>query len=424
MALGDALIALGGSFLAAGVIARIGTRVGLPTIPLFMLAGIVFGPHTPGLALVENPADLGLIAALGLIFLLFYLGLEFSLDDLVEGGRRMVLAGAVYILLNVGGGLAFGFAVGWGFREAMVLAGVIGISSSAIVTKLLIDLGRLGNPESRLILGVIVVEDVFLALYLAVLQPVLSGADSVAAAAASFGRAFAFLVALTAVARWGARLVNRLVSTRDDELLVVMFTGLAIFTAGVAEEFGVSDAIGAFMIGLILSSTKAAPRIRQFVHPLRDAFAALFFFAFGLSIEPGDMLSVAWPIAAAVAITLLLNVAAGTAAAKLNSFGRREAVNISLTVLSRGEFALVLATMALAAGLDTRLAPFIAGYVLILALLGPLIASRSEAIVSLVSRGSRRSGKGRADDPSEGEKRADGPADGEDPGEREARDPA
>ncbi|MFC7644419.1 cation:proton antiporter [Streptosporangium lutulentum] len=85
MALGDALIALGGSFLAAGVIARLGTRIGLPTIPLFMLAGIIFGPHTPGLALVENPADLKVIAALGLIFLLFYLGLEFSLDDLVEG---------------------------------------------------------------------------------------------------------------------------------------------------------------------------------------------------------------------------------------------------------------------------------------------------------------------------------------------------
>ncbi|MGS2648178.1 cation:proton antiporter domain-containing protein [Streptosporangium sp. LJ11] len=130
MALGDALVALGGSFLAAGIIARLGTRIGLPTIPLFMLAGIVFGPHTPGLALVENPADLKVVAALGLIFLLFHLGLEFSLDDLVSGGRRLVPAGVGYIVLNVGGGLAFGFAVGWGTREAMVLAGVIGISSS------------------------------------------------------------------------------------------------------------------------------------------------------------------------------------------------------------------------------------------------------------------------------------------------------
>ncbi|MFC7644418.1 cation:proton antiporter [Streptosporangium lutulentum] len=304
-----------------------------------------------------------------------------------------MLAGVVYILLNVGGGLAFGFAVGWGTREALVLAGVIGISSSAIVTKLLVDLGRLGNPESRLILGIIVVEDVFLALYLAVLQPVLSGADSFGAAAISFGRAFAFLIVLTALARWGTRLVNKLVNTRDDELLVVMFTGLAIATAGVAEEFGVSDAIGAFMIGLILSSTRAAPRIRKLVHPLRDAFAALFFFAFGLSIEPGDMLSVAWPIVIAVVITLVLNIVVGALAARLNSFGTPEAVNISFTVLSRGEFALVLATMALAAGLDGRLAPFIAGYVLVLALLGPLIASRSEQITRLLPDRGRKAEK-------------------------------
>ncbi|MFC3983538.1 cation:proton antiporter [Streptosporangium jomthongense] len=390
MALGDALIALGGSFLAAGIIARLGGRIGLPTIPLFMLAGIIFGPHTPGLALVENPADLKVIATLGLIFLLFYLGLEFSLDSLIAGGSRLALAGTVYILLNVGGGLIFGFALGWGTREALVLAGVVGISSSAIATKLLVDLGRIGNPESRLILGIIVVEDIFLALYLAVLQPVLSGADSFAAAALSFGKAFAFLIALTALARWGTRLVDRLVTTKDDELLVVMFTGLAILTAGVAEELGVSDAIGAFMIGLILSSTKAAPRIRRLVHPLRDAFAALFFFAFGLSIEPGDMLSVAWPVAIAVVLTLVFNVAAGALAARMNSFGATQAVNISLTVLSRGEFALVLATMAVAAGLDGRLAPFIAGYVLILALFGPLIASRSEWFARLLPGGRER----------------------------------
>ncbi|GLW10161.1 transporter [Microtetraspora sp. NBRC 13810] len=386
MALGDALVALGGAFLAAGIIGRLGSRIGLPTIPLFMLAGIVFGPHTPGLALVDDPGELKVIAALGLIFLLFYLGLEFSTDDLVRGGGRLVAAGTVYIVLNVGGGLLFGLALGWGWREALVLAGVIGISSSAIVTKLLVDLDRLGNPESRLILGIIVVEDVFLALYLAALQPVLGGADSVASAALSFGRAFAFLLVLAAVARWGARLVSRLVHTEDDELLVVSFVGLAVLVAGVAEELGVSDAIGAFMIGLILASTRSAPRIRKLVHPLRDAFAALFFFAFGLAIDPGDVWSVALPVTIAVLLTVVLNVAAGVIAARMHSFGRLQAVNVALTVLSRGEFALVLASLALAAGLDGRLAPFIAGYVLVLALLGPMVAARSGWLVRMVTR--------------------------------------
>ena len=142
-----------------------------------MLAGVIFGPNTPGIALVDDPHSLELLAALGLILLLFHLGLEFSLGDLLAGGRSLLTIGAIYLALNIGGGLAFGFALGWGSQEALVIAGAIGISSSAIVTKLLTELHRLANPESRLILGIIVVEDVFLALYLALLQPVLGKAD-------------------------------------------------------------------------------------------------------------------------------------------------------------------------------------------------------------------------------------------------------
>ncbi|GAA2458642.1 cation:proton antiporter [Actinomadura vinacea] len=370
--------------MVAGLLARAGVRIGLPTIPLFMLAGILCGPHTPGIALFDDPADLKLLSALGLVFLLFYLGLEFHLDDLVSGGGRLLLAGGFYLLLNVGGGLAFGFALGWGGREAFVLAGVIGISSSAIVTKVLMDLGRLGNPESRLILGIIVVEDVFLALYLALLQPILGGASGFGEAAAEFGKAFALLLVLACVARWGARWAGRLVDVKDDELLVVTFVGLAVLTAGIAEEFGVSDAIGAFMIGLILGATRSAERIRTLVHPLRDAFAALFFFAFGLQIDPGDLASVAVPVLLAVLLTVVLNLSAGLLAGRIHGYGRVPSANVALTVLSRGEFALVLASMAAAAGLDSRLAPFIAGYVLVLAVAGPLAVTRSERLGRLL----------------------------------------
>src|SRR6201999_5204 len=126
---GNQLVALGGALVAAGLFARFGRRIGLPTIPFFMLAGIVFGPNTPGISLVDDPHDLELLAAVGLIMLLFHLGLEFSLGDLLAGGKNLLLIGAVYLALNVGGGLAFGFALGWGGREALVIAGAIGISS-------------------------------------------------------------------------------------------------------------------------------------------------------------------------------------------------------------------------------------------------------------------------------------------------------
>ncbi|MFF9029869.1 cation:proton antiporter [Streptomyces iakyrus] len=383
----DSLLALGGAFLAAALLARLGGRIGLPTIPLFMLAGILLGPHTPGLVIVEDAHDFEMLSALGLVLLLFYLGLEFHLDDLKSGGRRLLTAGGIYLVLNVGAGLGFGFALGWGVREALVLAGVLGISSSAIVTKVLIDLGRIGRPETRLILGVIVVEDIFLALYLAALQPVISGAQGVGDMVLQGAKAFGFLLLLAAAARYGTKPVGRLIATRDNELLVISFLGVAVLVAGVSEVLGVADAIGAFMVGLILAGTPSGPRIRDLVHPLRDAFAAIFFFAFGLSIDPGDIVSVVGPVAAAAALTLVMNVLAGLLVARVYGHGIEPAAEIATTLVARGEFALILAAMAAGAGLDTRLAPFIAGYVLVLAVLGPIAAGRAHLLARALRAG-------------------------------------
>ncbi|MFI8891849.1 cation:proton antiporter [Streptomyces paradoxus] len=383
----DSLLAMGGAFLAAAFLARLGGRIGLPTIPLFMLAGILLGPHTPGLVIVQDAHDFEMLSALGLVLLLFYLGLEFHLDDLKDGGRRLLTAGGIYLLLNVGAGLGFGFALGWGVREALVLAGVLGISSSAIVTKILIDLGRIGRPETRLILGVIVVEDIFLALYLAALQPVISGAQGVGDMVLQGAKAFGFLLLLAAAARYGTKLVGRLIATRDNELLVISFLGVAVLVAGVSEVLGVADAIGAFMVGLILAGTPSGPRIRDLVHPLRDAFAAIFFFAFGLSIDPGDIVSVVGPVAAAAALTLVMNVLAGLLVARVYGYGVEPAAEIATTLVARGEFALILAAMAAGAGLDARLAPFIAGYVLVLAVLGPIAAGRAHLLAHALRAG-------------------------------------
>ncbi|MGX9227686.1 cation:proton antiporter [Streptomyces albus] len=377
----DTLLAMGGAFVAAAVLARLGNRIGLPTIPLFILAGILLGPHTPGFVLVDDPHQLEMLSALGLVLLLFYLGLEFHMDDLKAGGRKMALAGGLYLALNVGAGLGFGFAVGWGTSEALVLAGVLGISSSAIVTKTLVDLGRIGNPETQPILGIIVVEDIFLALYLAALQPVLTGADSLGSALGQIAKAFAFLLLLGLAARFGTRLIGKLFATRDNELLVISFLGAAVLVAGIAEEFGVADAIGAFMVGLMLGNTASGERIRELVHPLRDAFGAIFFFAFGLSIDPGDLPTVLVPVLVAVAVTVAMNILAAICAARIYGFDSVPTANVATTLLARGEFALILATMASAAGLDDRLAPFIAGYVLLLAVLAPLAAGRTHHLI-------------------------------------------
>lgn len=384
--MGHTLVALGSAFIAATVLGMVGRRLGLPTIPLFMLAGIVFGPNTPGIELVSHSEDLEMVAIIGLVLLLFYLGLEFSLNDLIDGGTRLLGSGALYILLNVGGGVLLGLSFGWGGAEALVVAGIVGISSSAIVTKLLVELRRLANPETKLILGVIVVEDVFLALYLAALQPLLSDVSGAGEALLIFGRALLFLIALTAFARWGGGLVGRALGRADDELLTIAFLGMALLGAGLAEEAGVSDAIGAFMIGLVVASSSVAGRVERLVLPLRDAFAAAFFFTFGLTVDPGDVASVAGPVLAAAALTLVMAVAAGYSVGRLNDLRPKGAANLALTLIARGEFALILVSLAIPAGLDDRLAPFAAGYVLLLALGGPLLAANTTWLAAVYRR--------------------------------------
>jgi CPA2 family monovalent cation:H+ antiporter-2 len=168
-----------------------------------------------------------------------------------------------------------------------------------------------------------------------------------------------------------------LVARTDDELLTVCFVGVAILGAGVAEELGVSDAIGAFMVGLVFAGSPARARIERLVVPLRDAFGAVFFFAFGLTIDPTDVGIVVVPVTIAIVLSLVLNLVAGVVAARVFGYGRIEAANIGFTVLGRGELSLVVASLAVAAGLDERIGPFVALYVLALALIAPILSARA-----------------------------------------------
>ena len=372
------LVGLGAVVLLAGLVARLGRRVGLPSIPCYMVVGIAFGPGTPGPVLIEHPEDLSVLAALGLVLLLFHLGVEFPVEQVLGSGRRLFIAAAAYIGLNIIAGLLLGLALGWGTSEALVIAGALGISSSAIATKLLIELHRLTNAETPVILGIIVIEDVFLAFYLALLSPVLSAADSPLELVGDIAISFGFLLLLFVVARYGARAVGSLIGSREDELLAVLVVGLVVLVAGLSEEVGVSDAIGALLIGLVVSRTSVRERVERLVTPLRDVFAAVFFVVFGLTIDIGELGGVALPALIAVFTTLVMNLTAGVITARLFGFNQRGAANIGLTILGRGEFSLILATLAIAAGLDPRIGPFVALYVLILAVVSPLLAANSQ----------------------------------------------
>jgi CPA2 family monovalent cation:H+ antiporter-2 len=391
------LMVLGALFVIAYLLGRLGKLVRLPAIPIYMIVGLLASPHTGFFPLNFDAVDINLVAVFGLILLLFNLGLEFDQDEFFGNAGRLLVSGGTYIVLNMGVGYLYGAMVGWGPREALVIAGMVGTSSSAIITKMLIELGRLANKETPAILGATVIGDVFIAIYLAIVSVVLSGKTQFWPVVLQLSIAAVFLVAMFAVARWGGRVVSALFRTRDDELFTILFFGLALLFAGIGELIGVTDAIGAFLIGLVLGASRHAPKVERISIPLRDVFAAFFFLNFGLALNIGEFGSVVWIVLIAVGLTLVLNLISGWLIAWFNRLDARAGLNIATILMNRGEFTLILATLSLAAGLNQKLEPFAGLYVLIMAILGPVLAANSERIGSALfrPRGSRASTKPR-----------------------------
>jgi len=393
MHLGDDLIVLGLLLLVAYVLGRLGKLIGLPAIPIYMLVGLLASPHTGWFPLNFESNYIELIAIFGLVLLLFNLGLEFDQDEFFGNFGKLIISGGSYIIVNMGVGLVFGFMLGWGTREALIVAGMTATSSSAIVTKLLIELNRLANKETPMILGVTVVEDIFIAIYLAIVSVVLSGETDFWPIVGKLAIAFTFLVVMFTIARWGGRFVSRLFRTKDDELFTILFFGFAVLFAGIGEVLGVTDAIGAFLIGLVLGATKFRNKIEHIAIPLRDVFAAFFFLNFGLALNPAKFPEVVIPVMIAVVLTIVLNIAAGQFVAWLNGMGAQAGINTTVILQNRGEFALILATLSLSAGLDERIQPFAGLYVLIMAVIGPLLAANSEKIGGMILRTGRSARK-------------------------------
>jgi CPA2 family monovalent cation:H+ antiporter-2 len=390
MHLGEDLAILGILLLVSYILGRLGKFIGLPAIPIYMIVGLLASPYTGWFPLNFDNSYIQLIAIFGLILLLFSLGLEFDQDEFFSNAGKLIISGGSYIVVNIGVGLAFGFMVGWGSREALIIAGITATSSSAIVTKLLIELRRLPNRETPMILGVTVVEDIFIAIYLAVVSVVLSDQTELWPAVGTLAIAFTFLVVMFTIARWGGRVVSRLLQTKDEELFTILFFGLTVLFGGIGEILGVTDAIGAFLIGLVLGATRFRNRIENIAIPLRDVFAAFFFLNFGLTLNPAQFPGVILPVIGAVVMTIALNIIAGQFVARLNGFGIQEGINASAILQNRGEFALILATLSLSAGLNPLIQPFAGLYVLIMSVMGPILAAYSQRIGAVIHRTRRK----------------------------------
>ncbi|MBY9082270.1 cation:proton antiporter [Paenibacillus sp. HN-1] len=379
-----ALIALSGLIAA---------KFRFSVIPFYILIGMAVGPHAFKLwhldfRFIESAELIEFMGRIGVLFLLFYLGLEFSVGRLLKAGKSIAVGGTIYILINFSLGMLLGLGLGFPVKEMLVIAGITTISSSAIVAKVLVDLKRTANPETEMILGIIMFEDVFLAVYISILSGlVLSDSSSIGGVLMSAGIALVYMLGLLIVGRKLVPVLNRVLNIRSGELFAIVVFAALFLVAGFSETIHVAEAIGALLIGLVLAETEHAKRIEKLIIPFRDFFGAIFFFSFGLSIDPltlgGEAL---WYALAAVVVTLIGNFIAGMLAGRTANLNPRASSNIGLTIVSRGEFSIIMANLGKAGGLLAILQPFAAMYVLILAILGPLLTKESKVIYLALNR--------------------------------------
>jgi monovalent cation:H+ antiporter-2, CPA2 family len=383
---------VGTALVLVAFAAILANKLNFSIIPFLIILGMVVGPHAPTIGIIdlkfiESTPFIEFLGRIGVLFLLFYLGLEFSIGKLIRSGKSIVTGGSIYILINFTLGLLFAFIMGFPLKEILIIAGIITISSSAIVAKVLVDLRRTGNAETELILGIIMFEDIFLAVYLSVISGLILGdSTSLIGSVTSVLIAFGYMLLFFIIARKATPFLNKILNIASNEIFIIVIFASLFFIAGFSETIHVAEAIGALLLGLVFSETNQGERIEHLVVPFRDFFGAIFFFSFGLSIDPLALGGAVWLALGAVAITIIGNFVAGMIAGRKAGLSHKASSNIGLTIVSRGEFSIIMANLGMAGGLMTILQPFSALYVLILAILGPILTKESGKIYKQLNK--------------------------------------
>jgi CPA2 family monovalent cation:H+ antiporter-2 len=365
------LIELGGLVLLLAILARIASRFGFSPIPLYLLAGLAFGDGGVfPLVTAESFVQAG--AEIGLILLLFSLGLQSNAGEFIETLRASGPAGATDLALTFVPAVAAGLALGWDPLAAILLGGVAYNTSSSVAARILEEMGWLGNRETPVALAVTVIEDLAMAAYLPVVTILLSNGD-VSGVAVSVVLAVVAVGGALALGERHGLAIGRIVFSRSDEALLLTVLAVGVLVAGVAQRVGISAAVGGFLAGIVLSGP-AAERAQELLRPLRDAFAAVFFVFFGFQIDPATI-----PATLPIAIGLAVVGGVGKYAtgwysarrAGIRVRGRRRA---GILLIPRGEFSLAVAGLGVAAGIEPDFGPIATSYVLVSAISAPMLA--------------------------------------------------
>ena len=362
-------VELGCAAIGLALLARLARRLGLSAISLYLLGGLAFGKG--GLAPLNLTKDfIQLGAEIGVLLLLFMLGLEYSGEELTRSLRKGISGAGIDLLLNFPPGFAVGLLLGWGILPSVLLGGITLITSSGIAARVLSELRRMDSPETPTVLSILVLEDLMMAVYLPLVAVLLAGGNTTKIFI-SVGIACAVVLFVLFIATRYGEMLSSVIAHQSDEVVLLSIFGTVLLVAGLAQHLQVSAAIGAFLVGIAVSGP-VTDQSHRLLTPLRDLFAAMFFFFFGLEIDPRGLPPVLIVAGALAVVTVLTKILTGywsTARAKLD---RRLRIRAGLALVARGEFSIVIA--GLGAGIEPRLGPLAAAYVLLMAILGPILA--------------------------------------------------
>jgi CPA2 family monovalent cation:H+ antiporter-2 len=340
-----------GAAVVGGAVAKLLCQ---PLILGYVLGGFLIGPFTPGPTL-SGIHEFEVLAEIGVILLMYSIGLEFSFGELLEVKWVAIFGGPLGILLSVGLGAGTGWLIGWGTIQGIAVGAIVSVASTMVLSRLLADRGELRSPHGNVMIGITLVEDLAVVV-LTVLLPSLShltGSHFLSLLIA-FGKALLILVPVMFVAaKLVPPLMKRVERTGNDELYVLVVLALGFATAAVTQAVGLSLALGAFLAGLIVSECKTSEKMLDKLSPLRDAFVALFFVTIGVLVDPRILVSKPSLWGAIVVLTMVGKFAIWTLIVWLFRYPPRTALMVGLGLTQIGEFSYVLVRVARDAHLVT-----------------------------------------------------------------------
>ena len=375
--------------IVAGLVTVVFNHFKQPVVLGYILAGVIIGPNTPPFPLIHDEDTIQTLAELGVIFLMFSLGLEFSLRKLKAVGATAIIGASLEILLMVFVGYEVGRAFGWSKMDSIFLGAMLSISSTTIIIKALAELGKSKEKFASLIFGILIVEDILAIVMIALLSGIaMTGTLTAGAVGETVGRLSVFLVTTLVLGLiFVPKLIRYVAGFKRNEMLLITVLALCFGISLLAVKLGYSVALGAFIIGAVIAESREIGKIESLMEPIRDMFSAVFFVTIGLLIEPKMLMDHAAAIAiitVAVVVGKVITCSLGTFMAGHNT---RTSLKVGMGLAQIGEFSFIIASLGLTLKVTSDfLYPIAVTVSAITTLITPYLIRSSDSIAALFDR--------------------------------------